>query len=152
MRDITGRQGLFLVREIDGSSNTLFSWDSSFWVDDAVYEFSIGREREEVSVSVAGLMRSTPGSQSASKAPVSDASATYRELGTSVEDSVFLDGRIGVYTESQASRFSQLSVTVDGPEPDPEASSPNAVPAPATFLLLVSGMSLLRRRLGIARR
>lgn len=137
VRDITGRQGLFLIREVDGKSKTLFSWDSNFWVDDALYDFNISRVKDELRVSVDGLMRSSEGSQSGSQATAEDTTAVSQVLSTTVTDDTFLNGRVGVYTESQASVFNGL--TVDG-------SSPVPTPAPLTLILAgLSGLLLTRR-------
>lgn len=134
--DETGNQGLFLVREVDGSSTTLASWGTSHWVDDALYDFRITRSADLLSVSISGLIRNTPGSQSGSQAAVDDREAEDRMLSGRTFDDVFLDGRVGVYTESQASEFSELRI--DGTV---------AVPVPATAtLILAASFALFGRR------
>ncbi|MBZ9613241.1 hypothetical protein [Rheinheimera maricola] len=85
-RDITGRTGLYLIREVGGVSNTLFNISDLFWEDNTSYGFNVSRQGSQLNVN----------------------------FGTetfSLEDLTFTSGRVGVYTESQTARFWQLSAS-----------------------------------------
>lgn len=131
VNDITGNDGLFLVREQDGDSTTLASWDSSFWVDDATYDFSVRRVANELTVSVEGLVRNTRGAQGADPEDFDETSLDPTTLEKTVSDAVFLNGRIGVYTQSQASVFGEFDV-------EGEARYP--VPLPGSLSLMMLGL------------
>jgi hypothetical protein len=84
-RDITGSTGLFLVREVDGLSSTLYNINDWFWEDDVRYKFEIKREKQFLNI-------------------------IFGAKSFSLEDMTFATGRVGVYTESQTARFEQLNV------------------------------------------
>ena len=116
--DVTGKNGLFLVREIDGSSKTLVNYDSMFWVDEAVYQFSIVRSGSSLEIEIKGVTQDFMGDQSGSL-PVNKASTfaarsatptgKYETIKSSVIDDTFRAGNLGVYTESQTGFFQSLS-------------------------------------------
>jgi hypothetical protein len=62
--DITGKSGMFLVHEQNGVSQTLLHWDY-YWLDDALYDFSVVVENQLLSVNVAGDISDMMGDQSA---------------------------------------------------------------------------------------
>lgn len=83
--DITGRTGLFLVREVAGVSQTLFNISDLYWEDDVRYSFDVSRVANQLDLNFGGNV-------------------------FSVTDSTFTSGRVGVYTESQTGRFWGLNV------------------------------------------
>lgn len=111
--DVTGRDGLFLVREIDGRSKTLVNYDSTFWVDEAVYQFSVVRSGSSLEIEIKGVTQDFKGDQSGSL-PVSTARTATQTgksetIKISVIDDTFRAGNVGVYTESQTGFFQSLS-------------------------------------------
>lgn len=145
--DVTGRDGLFLVREIEGKSKTLINYDSTFWVDEAVYEFSISRTGSTLALNIVGLTQNFEGDQSATVPSTQIASSVntrtratsnVQSIDISVIDDTFTSGNLGVYTESQTGFFKSLNVqgTVD-------------INAPTTFSLSTVLLALVcwRRRL-----
>lgn len=84
--DITGRTGLFLIREVAGVSQTLFNISDLFWQDDAQYSFDVRRVANQLDLNFGGNV-------------------------FSVTDSTFTSGHVGVYTESQTGRFWGLNVS-----------------------------------------
>ncbi|GHE88345.1 PEP-CTERM sorting domain-containing protein [Thalassotalea profundi] len=93
--DITGRTGLFLIQEVNGHSSTLFNINDLFWTDDTTYEFNISREDNLLSIDFGGT-------------------------AFEVESSQFINGKVGIYTESQTATFAQLQVNgnvIQVPEP-----------------------------------
>lgn len=117
--DVTGRDGLFLIKETGGRSNTLVHFDSTFWVDEAVYEFSISRTNDSLAIVIEGATQDILGSQSGALPQIpavkSRSSAPADIVEFSVTDSTFTSGNLGVYTESQTGFFNSLAVqgTVD---------------------------------------
>lgn len=113
LADITGKKGLFLVREVDGSSSTIWKDQSLFWLEDNDYSFSIQRLGEELLISLSGLGTDVVGTEAADGSlPSSVPVGTPFDLSFSILDTVFEAGRIGVYSESQIVTFSNLSVSV----------------------------------------
>ena len=132
LSDITGRTGLFLIREVNGVSNTLLAWENLFWQDDVLYNFTIRRLGEEVSVMLRGASaRNTVGTQSANTREGDPQLTNWSGVDFSLIDTRFLAGRVGVYTESQTAVFSSLQV--EG----------RVIPLPATFSLVGLGLLLL---------
>lgn len=117
--DVTGKDGLFLIKETGGRSNTLVHFDSTFWVDEAVYEFSISRTDDSLAIVIEGVTQDFLGSQSGTLPERSDVTTFSRAsadvIEFSVTDSTFTSGNLGVYTESQTGFFNSLAVqgTVD---------------------------------------
>lgn len=115
--DITGRRGLFLIREVDGLSQTLFNVADWFWQDDVRSNFEISR--------VSDLLNISWGGQS-----------------FSISDSTMTSGRVGIYTESQTAVFGQLNVTV----PTPNSTVPVSEPALGAFMSGLMLLCVARRR------
>ncbi len=119
--DITGRTGLFLIREVDGKSETLFNIKDLYWEDDASYSFNIKRVANQLDLNFGGKL-------------------------FSVTDSTFLSGHLGVYTESQTAKFWSLNAdgrtTLQPPQSVP-VSEPGAV---LFFSGLVMAAAVRRRR------
>nr|WP_161602059.1 hypothetical protein [Aliiglaciecola lipolytica] len=112
--DITGRNGLFLIREVNGSSSTLAHWSNVFWQDEQTYNFSVGRLGDEISFSLNGMGLDTAQNQSGalpsdSVFQTQNAGMTAVDISYNLLDSTFLGGRVGVYTESQTAIFSGLT-------------------------------------------
>lgn len=108
----SSQQGFWLIRETAGVDTVLFNIPSLFWAGHNttnIYDFSITRSGGDISFSMM-LGTSTLAS------------------GT-VTDSTFLSGKVGVYVESNASEFTDLSV-----------AAPNVVPLPASLPFLMAGM------------
>lgn len=141
VKDVTGKTGLFLVKEENGSSNTIKNWDSSFWLEDVSYKFSISRVADSISLAVEGLMQSIGGVQGAI-VPTNDVqNGILQTIDFSFDDSTFVSGRVGIYTESQTAEFKSLNVTV------PQQVVNVVAPATASLVML-GGLALLgfRRR------
>lgn len=140
--DITGKTGLFLVKEENGISNTIKNWDSSFWLEDVSYTFSISRVADSISLAVEGLMQSIRGVQGAIVPATPAQNGTLKKIDYSFNDSTFVSGKVGIYTESQTAEFKSLAVTV------PNKAVNIAAPATAGLLLLGSlGFLMLRRKI-----
>lgn len=140
VKDVTGKTGLFLVKEENGRSNTIKNWDSSFWLEDVAYKFSISRVADSISLSVQGLIQSIRGIQGAIVPTNVAQSGTPQTIDYSVSDSTFVSGRVGIYTESQTAEFKSLAVNVP-------STAVNVV-APATAsLAILGGLGLLVFRL-----
>lgn len=112
--DITGRTGLFLIREINGVSNTLFNIADLFWQDDFVYNFEISRADSLLNI-------------------------MFGDISFSIADMAFVNGHVGIYTESQTARFGQLKVVV--PDKVPEIAV--NVAEPSAIVMFLSGLLLL---------
>lgn len=104
--DITGRKGLFLIREVDGLSNTLFNISDLYWEDNVSYNFNVGRTNNLLNIDFGGQV-------------------------FSIDDSTFNSGRIGVYTESQTARFWGLSA--NGTTPNTQSQQ---VPEPGVIMFV----------------
>lgn len=120
--DVTGRTGLFLIREVDGKSNTLFNISDLFWEDDVSYKFNVKRVANQLDLSFAGNV-------------------------VSVTDPTFLSGHIGVYTESQTGKF--WSLNADGKTTlKPSQSLPVSEPGAMMFFsgLVIAAAAVRRRR------
>jgi len=122
--DITGRTGLFLIREVNGKSETLFNIKDLFWEDNASYSFNIKRVADQLDLNLGGNL-------------------------FSVKDSTFSNGHLGVYTESQTAKFWNLKAdgktTLQPPQPI-AVSEPGAI-------MFFSGLVLAataRRRRGLS--
>jgi len=89
--DISGASGMFLVREVAGTSTILFQQET-FWQPNTSYDFSVGRIGSDISFSLNGIEQS-------------------------FNDTNFMSGHVGLYTESQSANFGELSVTTSVPEP-----------------------------------
>lgn len=101
--DITGKTGMFLIREVGGVSDTLFNISDLFWQDDVSYNFNISRSNNQIDINFGGT--------------------TF-----SIEDSTFNTGHIGVYTESQTARFWGLTAeTPDRTKTTLAVSEPGAL-------------------------
>ncbi len=136
--DITGKTGLFLVKEQDGISNTLANWDSDFWLENIDYTFSIARIADSISFMIEGVMQNISGVQGAFP-PVTPASGVDKSINFSLVDTTFSSGRVGVYTESQTAVFKSLNVSIPAPVVD--------VIAPATLgLAMLGGLALIVNR------
>ncbi|MCW8092666.1 hypothetical protein [Alteromonas sp. ASW11-130] len=133
--DITGRSGLFLVKEEDGVSNTVMNWEDLFWVDEALYSFSLTREGDSFAMSLTGTTQSVPGDQSAQTPSSQNPEVTHSEIRFNFDDLLFAGGKVGIYTESQTGVFSALNVI-----------TPAQVFAPATALLLLTSLVRFKRR------
>ena len=101
--------GMFLVREVAGVSTVLFQREI-FWQDDVDYNFSVGRNGDDISFSLGGINRS-------------------------FTDTSFTSGRIGFYTESQTARFAGLASRPVAPAPVPEPSAIALLGFALTFLV-----------------
>jgi hypothetical protein len=112
--DITGKTGLFLIREVAGVSQSLFNISDLFWDDNFTYSFNIGRSNNDLNFDFGGTV-------------------------FSVMDSTFSSGRIGVYTESQTAVFSDLRASV----PTPPADTLQVVPEPGVVIMYLSGLIML---------
>ncbi|WP_448556095.1 hypothetical protein [Thalassotalea montiporae] len=119
--DITGRSGLFLIEEINGSSNTIFHLPELFWADDTTYQFGIERLGSEFAIAI-GTENSAPNIQ------------------FSVSNDSFSTGKVGVYTESQTARFGQLQINGIVPQPQIQTL---AIPEPSIALLLAIAFILM---------
>ena len=102
--------GMFLVREVAGVSTILFQQEI-FWQDDVDYNFSVGRNGDDISFSLGGINRS-------------------------FTDTSFTSGRVGFYTESQTARFSGLASRPVAPAAVPEPSAIALLGLAFTFLFL----------------
>jgi len=103
--DISGASGMFLIREIAGVSSILFQQET-FWQNSVSYDFLIGRTGNNISFSWGGIDQS-------------------------FNDTSFMDGHVGFYTESQHATFGGLASI-------PQA--PNSVPEPSTLAVLGLGL------------
>lgn len=112
--DITGRTGLFLIREVNGVSNTLFNIADLFWQDDFIYNFEVSRADSLLNI-------------------------MFGDTSFSYEDTAFVNGHVGIYTESQTARFGQLKVVV--PDKVPEIAV--NVAEPSAIVMFLSGLLLL---------
>ena len=102
--DITGKSGLFLIREVGGTSQTLFNFADLYWEDDVRYSFNVGRVADQLNIDFGGNV-------------------------FSVNDSTFTSGHIGVYTESQTGRFWNLNAGGT-----PNLQVPRPVSEPGAFM------------------
>lgn len=116
LKDVTGRAGLFLIQEIDGTSNTLFNINDWFWQDDVRYGFEVSWHNN--------LLNVVLGAKS-----------------FSIKDLDSVDGRVGVYTESQTAKFGALSVNQAVSVPEPGA----IVFLSGIFLLMASSRKSRRQ-------
>jgi len=89
--DISGASGMFLVREVAGTSTILFQQET-FWQPNTKHDFSVRRIGSDISFSLNGIEQS-------------------------FNDTNFMSGHIGLYTESQSAKFDELAVTTSVPEP-----------------------------------
>lgn len=110
--DITGRSGLFLVKESNGRSQTLFNNKDWFWQDNTQYQFKVSRQNDKITFGL-GLLNS----------PLTE---------FSLLNDMFINGRVGLYTESQTARFENLRIT-----------GTVAAPEPSSFVILLSGLFAL---------
>ena len=115
-KDVTGRAGLFLIQEIDGISNTLFNISDWFWQDDVRYDFEVSWHNNLLNVML--------GAKS-----------------FSIKDLDSVDGRVGVYTESQTAKFSALNVSQAVP-----VSEPGAIVFLSGIFLLMASSRKSRRQ------
>lgn len=139
LTDITGKTGLFLVKEENGNSNTIENWGSDFWLEDVEYMFSISRVADAISFELEGLMQNTAGVQGASVPSVPVTGSVFKNISFSISDDTFTSGRVGIYTESQTAVFSSLNVSVP--------SQTTNVSAPATIgFAMFGGLALLFNR------
>jgi uncharacterized protein (TIGR03382 family) len=141
LKDITGKTGLFLVKEENGDSNTIMNWSSDFWLEDVEYIFDISRVADTIRFGLKGLMQNTAGVQGSSvpSAPVSG--SVFKNIEFSVFDNTFTSSRVGIYTESQTAMFKSLNVNV------PSQANANSVSAPATIsFAMLGGLALLFSR------
>lgn len=118
VKDITGRTGLFLIKEEDGRSNTIANWKDVFWQENVLYKFSISRAANTIAFMIEGLVQNIRGIQGATIPTASPVKSELQVIDFEVEGTSFTTGRVGVYTESQSANFSLLSVTtaqVSGP-------------------------------------
>lgn len=139
LKDVTGKTGLFLVKEENGNSNTIMNWSSDFWIEDVEYIFDISRVADTISFGLKGFMQNIPGVQSAvvPSEPVID--GVFKNIEFSVFDNTFTSGRVGIYTESQTAVFKSLNVTVP-------SQVINAT-APATIMFtMLGGLALVFTR------
>jgi hypothetical protein len=102
--DISGASGMFLVKEVAGTSTILFQQEI-FWTDNVDYNFVVGRSGNDISFSLNGINQS-------------------------FTDTAFMSGKVGFYTESQTARFGGLAS--DPTPPDTDAEVP--VPAPLALI------------------
>ncbi|NMH61436.1 hypothetical protein [Alteromonas ponticola] len=133
--DITGKSGLFLVKEENGVSNTVMNWSDLFWTDEALYSFSLSREGDSFALTLSGATQAVPGDQSAQTPSDQNPDLTDSVINFNFDDLLFAGGRVGVYTESQTAVFSALNVV-----------TPAEVFAPATAMLLLMSLVRLRKR------
>lgn len=112
--DITGRTGLFLIREVGGVSKTLFNISDLFWDDDATYSFNVERVANDLNLNFGGT-------------------------AFSITDSTFANGHIGVYTESQTGRFWSLNAAVPTTAKEPQpVSEPGAIMVLSAFAMALA--------------
>ncbi|WNO59644.1 hypothetical protein [Rheinheimera sp. MMS21-TC3] len=116
-KDITGRTGLFLIQEFEGVSSTLFNIADLFWQDDFTYAFEISRQDELLNI-------------------------LFGDISFTLDNTTFVDGRVGVYTESQTARFNQLNVIVPDTVFDP-ANPVAKISEPIGMAVFLSGLLLL---------
>ncbi|MCW8109651.1 hypothetical protein OPS25_14165 [Alteromonas ponticola] len=133
--DITGKSGLFLVKEEGGVSNTVMNWANLFWVDEALYSFSLTREGSSFALTLTGTTQNVQGDQSAQTPSSQNPELTESAVNFNFDDLLFAGGNVGVYTESQTAVFSALSVI-----------TPAEVFAPATAWLLLASLVRLKKR------
>lgn len=101
-------RGLNLIRESGGASTSLFTLASTFWAANTAYDVTITRTGSDI-----GLLVQR----------VSDSAII---ANTTVSDATFASGRIGLWTDSQTTRFSAVTLAI-----------PNAAaPEPGTLALL----------------
>lgn len=112
--DITGRTGLFLIREVAGVSQSLFNISDLFWDDNVTYSFNIGRSEDDLDFDFGGTV-------------------------FSITDTTFYNGRVGVYTESQTAVFSGLRASI----PTPPEGNVQVVPEPGVVFMYLSGLLMI---------
>lgn len=93
----SGASGMFLVKEVAGTSTILFQTEV-FWQDDTDYNFEVGRSGNDISFSLGGIAQT-------------------------FTDTTFMSGHVGFYTESQTARFSGLTSQPQAPGTVSEPSS-----------------------------
>ena len=91
-------RGLSLIREVGGASTSLFNLPSTYWVQNTPYDVTVFRLGDEIGFEV----KEVGGTVVAS---------------TSITDTTFLSGEIGLWNTSQRTRYSNLEYTTDVPEP-----------------------------------
>lgn len=131
INDITGRNGLFLIREINGLSSTLKHWSDIYWQENEEYFFSVERNGNDLAIGLRGRARDSVGTQGIN-AQETLASPKDIDISYRLTDDSFLSGRIGLYTESQTAVFKMLS-----------AHGTVLVSEPAVGVLLLAGFIFL---------
>jgi hypothetical protein len=139
MKDITGKTGLFLVKEENGDSNTIEHWNSDFWTENVDYTFSVSRFDDVISLMVEGIMQNFAGLQSGILPATPVVGSAFKTINFSIVDTTFTSGNVGIYTESQTAEFKKLSVKIAAPIVN--------VSAPSIYaLVFLSGLALLGHR------
>jgi len=105
----TGAGGLFFVKQSNGVGNLLFDDSNLFWQNNVDYDVSVFRQGSEVGFSVVRVFDSA-----------TMGAATFT-------DTSFTHGNVGVYVDSQTTRFTGFNVTS------------NVIPEPSTLTLLAVG-------------
>lgn len=108
------QQGFWLIRESGGVDTVLANTPSLFWSRNVDYDFRVARTGSTIAYEI----------KNGASTVVSGA----------VNDGTFTTGKVGVYQESNYTRFSNLAVNTP---------SPAAVPVPAALPLLGAGLGLL---------
>ena len=103
--------GLSLVREVNGVSTALYNLNV-LWAINASYDMTVGRSGNTVFFSVVRVSSNTTVAQG------------------SFADTTFASGRVGIFADSQTSRFANLDLTT--------------TPEPSTSLLLCAGVGVMR--------
>lgn len=144
--DITGREGLFFIKEENGVSNTLMHWENVFWQEDQNYNFNIERTGSTLDLVLSGNMRNEEGTQNASQVEEANAPLSFQNISYSVNDNAFLSGKVGIYTESQTGVFSNLNA--DDKKTADKTATKIAEPTTlsALFLALIGLVHFQRRR------
>jgi len=94
--DISGASGMFLIEEVSGVSTILFQQEI-FWNDNTEYDFTVGRNANDISFSLNGINQT-------------------------FTNTSFMSGNVGFYTESQTAIFGGLA-SAPRPPSVPEPST-----------------------------
>jgi hypothetical protein len=119
----SGAHGVWLVREQAGVATVLFELPGEFWVPETDYGFMVSRTGDEISFEITEGMTVI--------------------ASTTVIDTTFPSGSIGIYGESQEAEFRDLATS----EPELEVACP-AAPMPACIVAAKASLSVKESKPG----